>query len=58
MKKGKFFGLRSVSVSSDKTFLEQGPMIQIAVYAEVTSEKDTEPSEGKCLLSQVLHRVC
>jgi hypothetical protein len=49
VKKGKDFGLRSVSVSSDKKSLENGPITQMAVYIEVTSDNETEPSDGRCL---------
>jgi hypothetical protein len=48
VKKGKDFGLRSVSVSSDKKIRENGPITQIAVYIEVTSDNETEPSVGRC----------
>lgn len=47
VKNGKFFGFRSVSVNSDNNCLVAGPIIQIAVYADVTSDTATEPSAGK-----------
>jgi len=49
VKKGKDFGLRSVSVSSDKKSRENGPITQMAVYIDVTSDNETEPSVGRCL---------
>jgi hypothetical protein len=49
VKNGKDFGFRSVSVSSDKNSLENGPITQMAVYIEVTSDNETEPSDGRCL---------
>lgn len=48
VKKGKFFGFRSMSVNSVNNFLVAGPIMQIAVYADVTSDTATEPSDGKC----------
>lgn len=47
MKKGKDFALKSVSVSSDKSVRVKGPIMQIAVYIDVTSDIETELSTGK-----------
>jgi len=58
VKNGKDCGLRSVSVSSDSIVLVNGPMMQMAVYIDVTSESTTEPSVGRCLWIHTLHRVC
>ena len=48
VKKGKAFGERSTSVRSESKFLENGPMIHIAVYIDVISVRWTLPSRGRC----------
>lgn len=47
VKNGKFLGFKSVSVNTDNNCLVAGPIIQIAVYADVTSDTATEPSVGR-----------
>lgn len=58
MKKGKDLGHKSVSVSSLKSGLVKGPIMQMAVYIDVTSDMLTEPSFGRNLLIHTLHLVC
>lgn len=56
VKKGKFFGLRSVSVNSDNNVLVKGPIMQRAVNILVTS--DIATVGGRCFCNHTLHLVC